>query len=101
MAKNLLSRLSHIVLPESIRVFTIVVEDQAKLMELIGEQYRKEWAAIDDALNRSELQDLEGFDFWRNDTEEFVGMNYIPILSELLPKSYDRGILDECQWIVS
>lgn len=93
VAKNLLSRLSHIVLPDSIRAFEVGVDDQAKLMELIGEQYRKEWAAIDDALSHPELEGLSDFYFSWLDTGEYVNQSDVPILSELLPKFYDRGTL--------
>lgn len=60
---------------------------------LVREEYKKEWAAIDDALSHSRLEGLKSFEFHRKDTREYYDNHDIPILLELLPKFYDRGIL--------
>lgn len=95
MAKKLLSRLSrlHVVLPDSIKLFAVGVDDQAELMQLVGEQYKQEWALIDDALSSSELEDLESFRVLQLEPVVALNNHVMHILSELLPKSYERGIM--------
>lgn len=97
VAKNLLRLLSrlHIVLPDSIKTFAVGVDDRTALAELVAGKYRREWAAIDDALSRSELEGLKNFSFHGKHGEgrEIFNKWDMPILSELLPKSDGRGIL--------
>lgn len=99
VAESLLSQLSrlHIVLPESINTLTIDIS-RWELQDMFNMRFKQDWVAVDDALSYPKLGGLMDLDF-RSDGELVIlnrdrfHHDILIELSDLLPKTYQRGLL--------